>query len=309
MKRKWLAVLGALTLMVLAMFPLGALAEEDFYTGDYVELDSGDKIWVSKFGDGDRNIVFFAGFGAPSPTYEFIPMIKEINEKLPEYTVYVYEYPGTGKTGDVDAERNVPNITAEIHETMSKLGIESFTPIVHSISGAYLLSYVNEYPEQVERIICIDNSVPKQALTTPYDEMYEYYDGAIAEIKAIDWSTVTYETNPEYYYLPNDFEFSDDELNRYTEYISRSYNDTMVNELYRMEENLTSILDATFPEDLPVIMFVSTGTQAELPDWHDLHQAMVMSDNHEMHIIDGSHYLHFDARDEMMPMIIEYLSK
>ena len=74
----------------------------------------------------------------------------------------------------------------------------------------------------MERIICIDNSLPKQSLTTPYEEMYEHYDGAIAEIKAVDWSTVTAESNPDYYYLPKGYDFSEEELSRYTEFLSRS---------------------------------------------------------------------------------------
>lgn len=298
-------------LLLLSLLSVQALSEGTAFPGQYVELDNGTKIWVSKYGEGEKAIVFFAGFGSYSPELEFIPMIEDIIKQSSQYTVYVYDYPGTGYSGEASDPRTMENITGEINETMEKLGIQRFTPIVHSLSGAYLLYYVNQYPEQIDALICIDNSVPEQTNYTDYEEMNEYYDAAIAEMSAIDWSIITPEDNPEFLYLPDGYEFTNDQLVLYLEFLSKSLNPTFIDELNRIQENLTKALGMHFPDDLSVLMMVSTQTQEDpegIPEWHELHEALVTSDKHEMIIVQGTHYLHYDARSEITSLIIDFLN-
>lgn len=299
-------------LALLLMNPLQSLAERMVLPGQYVTLDNGVEIWVSQYGEGTKDIVFFAGLGATSPTFEFIPMIEKINEMLPEYTVHVYEYPGTGNSKSTDIPRTIENITNEIDETMNKLGIERFISIAHSLSGTYMLYYSNQHPEKMEGIVCLDNSVPKQAEFWDYDLLHTYYEEDIVAMEKIDWDTATREEYPDYFYLPPMYEYSEEALALFKEYLKKTLNPTMMNEIKKMGENLVKAKELRFPDDIPLLMLLSNEKEEgpyDTAGWISMHEELITNqEKHGIIVVEGSHYLHYDAFEEILPLILEFLT-
>lgn len=99
----------------------------------------------------------------PSYTYplclpdDFSDLINELKE---EFQIIVIEYYGYGASEDTQRPRTSKNICYEIHRALKKLDVKSYILVPHSISGLYALSYIDNYPEEVEAIIGIDMTLP-----------------------------------------------------------------------------------------------------------------------------------------------------
>lgn len=311
MMKHLVRMITAFLVTLLLLLPLQGLANDFILPGQFVQIDNGMPIWVSRYGTGDKPIVFLAGLGAESPTLEFKPMAEELIATNPAYSVYVIEYPGTGLSNQTKTPRTIENITSELHSVIEKLGIAPFMPIVHSISGIYMLYYIDQYPEDVKGFIGIDNSVPAQAEAIDYSIMIEYVD-QIHEMTNIPVEEINPEDHPEFYINVNDYTYSDAEEALFMQLFRNTYNPTVFDEVKRITENCAAARNLKFPADLPVLMLVARESSIEpdgIPGWIEMHEELMTSDKHEMIVLDGPHYLHFAIRNEIMPIIFEYLNK
>lgn len=299
-----------LVVLVLCLLPLQGLGEEVLeIPGSFVTTNDGIPLWVTRYGTGDKAIVFLAGLGASSATLEYKPMAQELLAADDGYSVYIIEYPGTGFSPQTKTPRTIENITTELHDVLGKLGLSSFTAVGHSISGLYMLYYVNQYPGEVNAFIGIDNSVPAQGELIDYTSIGPLLEEMAAGLD-IPFEEINPEDHPEFYILVNDYEYTDAEQALYMQLTRNSLNATVLNEYSLVNHNCDAAMDMSFPAELPVLLLVSreSGEGEEgIPGWFEMHEALLGGHLHSMILYDGPHYLHFVVRTEMMKDIFAFL--
>ena len=68
-----------------------------------------------------------------------------------------------------------------------------------------------------------------------------------------------------------------------------------------MEETLETVRDMKFPEDLPVLQFISSSNCEIMDLWEPLHKEVITETGRsEVIRLDGGHYLHFERRQEIV---------
>lgn len=124
--------------------------------GEKVQV-SGGAVNVYQEGSDGPTIVLLSGLGTAAPALDFAPLIRA----LEGYKIVVVEGFGYGYSDTNAPARTVENITAELHEALSKLDIDApYVLMGHSIAGFYTLHYANQYPEEVSAVVGIDPTVP-----------------------------------------------------------------------------------------------------------------------------------------------------
>lgn len=104
-----------------------------------------------------ETIVLLSGLGTPAPALDFGPLIRELHD----YQVVVVEGFGYGYSDVTPVDRTVENITAELHEALTKLNIDRpYILAGHSIAGFYTLFYASQYRAEVSAVVGIDPTVP-----------------------------------------------------------------------------------------------------------------------------------------------------
>ena len=146
----WLIINDILTVLEKkANLPLGATVE--IY---------GKEMHVYSKGNGDKTILLMSGLGTTAPVLDFEPLIEKLSQN---YKVAVVENFGYGWSDTTDRDRTVENIIDETRTALNKAGITGpYILMPHSISGIYSMYYANKYPDEVEGIIGIDCTLPKQ---------------------------------------------------------------------------------------------------------------------------------------------------
>lgn len=305
-------VLSAI-LVALMLVPAVSFAMEAYYPGNFVQLDNGTPIWVSKFGNGEKAIVYIPGLGSESPTLEFKPIAEALIQSDPSYSVYVIELPGYGLTPENKIPRTIGNITAEIHGVVEKLQIAPFTSVAHSIGGLYMLYYANEYPEDLNAFIGIDQSVSHQ---------YEKIDSALIEgmIQGIHeaadapFDETVDETLGQSYVEMSNYPYSDAEQKLLNQLGRKASNQTICNEVDLVNDNLAAAENLKFPETLRALMLIGEQSETDetygIPDWIQMHEDLITSDLQKaVVIINGPHIIHMTNRDEVVQEMIDFLSE
>ncbi|HEX3077879.1 MAG TPA: alpha/beta hydrolase, partial [Lachnospiraceae bacterium] len=183
-----------------------------------------------------------------------------------------------------------------------KLGYSKYTIMAHSLSGLYSIYYTNKYPNEVEAFVGIDSSVPKQAqydeptknLIGQYKLQRLLYDaGIIRLLAAIDSEGVVPQMKG--------YHFSEKEAKIYERLFYRvPVNDTSLNEFATSDANFEKAKDLSFPEDIPVLYFLSSQNCEESEKWYELHEDVIKDKEHsEIMVLEGSHYLHYEYSSEM----------
>ena len=124
--------------------------------GQRVSVDGGSlNVWRN--GHAGPTMVLLSGLGTAAPALDFAPLIRQLGD----YNVFVVEGFGYGYSDMSARPRTVQNITAELHDVLSKLGApKPYILVGHSIAGFYTLSYAHRYPDEVSAVVGIDPTVP-----------------------------------------------------------------------------------------------------------------------------------------------------
>lgn len=251
----------------------------------FVEVN-GLKMHYDKAGDGGESIVLMNGFGTPYPSLDFKILLNELKSN---HTVYIIEPFGYGTSDLTSDVRSIKHMTEELHEAISRLGLEDYYLMGHSISGLYSVYYMAQYPSEVKGFIGIDSSVPTQDLPEDMTLSLVY--------KGIDFlgiyrlaSLFSNDLLPEAYYDM----YSKDEIKRIKAMTaSRMNNKTVVNEMDAMVENFKSIRKINLPIDIPILMLLSQESIDGDGRWIDFHNDYYKDHViYEKIILDGGHYLH-----------------
>ena len=112
-----------------------------------VSVDGGAmNVWRN--GHAGPTMVLLSGLGTAAPALDFAPLVRQLGD----YNVIVVEGFGYGYSDMSARPRTVQNITAELHDVLSKLGApKPYVLVGHSIAGFYTLSYAHRYPTRSPR--------------------------------------------------------------------------------------------------------------------------------------------------------------
>lgn len=256
-------------------------------------------------GSGEKTIVLLSGLGTASPITDFMPLATRLSA---DYKVVILEYFGYGFSDTTKEERSNENIVNEIRLALKELKISGpYILLPHSISGVYAMYYAIHYPNEVEAIIGIDESIPNQtkinknANMSPNLTLLNTF-GIIRDIT---------------YLLPS----ADDGMNKNNYYSAEqvkfkkmatawnSANISVINELNMVNTNTKELYDVKYPNDLPVLSFLSKDTVDTDNEWLPLHEEVISNDAiQKIQMLNGGHYLHWTNADKIAEMTKEFIS-
>lgn len=246
-------------------------------------------------------LVMLPALGVPSPNIYFKPIAESISS---DFNIVIIEPFGYGLSDTVSSKRTVDNINEEVNEALNVLGIHKCVLLVHSISGVYGLNFVYRYPEKVIGFVAIDNTVYDEDLSEAmgmeqkfmlqeawkFNELRNTFSSVEDFQKAISEDPEKYGAT-----LPDvkGYRYTEEDRQEYIQAFSRSSNETIINEISKMNESLITIKEQKFPENLPVLIMISKDNVDAMPAWETGHrkQLNLKTGKHDMFILDGSHYI------------------
>ena len=268
------------------------------YYGQFVTVD-GKNMNVFIQGEGEETVVLLPGYGTATPALDFKLLIDELS---PFYKVVAIEPFGYGLSDETDKERSTENIVSEVHEALQQLDIDKFTLMGHSITGIYGLEYVNKYPDEVTAFVGIDSSVPTQP---GMDVELPVKTFAFVEKSGLLRLIMKVSADP---YAGLAF---DAQTVEQMKMISNKnmYNATTLNEMEHISSNFKGAQGLTFPNDLPLLLFVQANN-ADVEGWIPLHEEQVKDSVHgKMISMEGSHYLHHTQFKEIAENFREFMKE
>ncbi len=253
--------------------------------GQTVALAEGD-INVYRNGGTGPTMVLLSGYGTPAPAIDFAPLLRELDA----FNVIVIEGFGYGYSELDVPNRTVQNITGEIHEVLTRLGVHE--PVIlagHSIGGIYTRYYANAYPGEVSAIIGIDPT-PATASTLEVGSASRM-EAVVGALGLYRWVT---SVAPDLIQPPGTA-YTPAERERTAAMSKWNYgNLSIADEWAQLAANSTKTAAHPFPANIPVLEFLSSESVASMPSWLEKHQRELDTvTTHELQIVTGAHYLHW----------------
>ena len=292
------------------------VGNKEMYIVLYGELDQNSGTFADQ---GKKILVMLPALAVPSPNIYFKPLAEALDSV---YNVVVIEPFGYGLSDTTESVRTIENINSELYEALEVLDIDTCTLLVHSIAGIYGLHFLYSYPEKVNGIIPMDNTVYAEELSEALSMEQEYMLWAAEEFDTLRNtfnSTAEFETaiaaDPAQYgaELPDivGYIYPESDMEEYYKAYANSSNKTIQNEILNMDGNLESIKGVRFPSTLPVLTLISLENVQAMPAWKTAHQVQLdfNSGNHELHFIEGTHYIWYTNLIGVVQSILEWENK
>lgn len=259
---------------------------------------------VEVHGNRGPAILLLSGYGTSAPILDYRPLAKELSRFA---KVVILEYLGYGCSDNTQRPRTLKNISEEIHEAAERLNLHDYWLMPHSISGIYVLDYIDRYPQEVAGVLGIDCSVPEQM-----DYSNTNLETKIMPVLKKLGILRVFNTLMPGKLLPDNEAYSSEELETLQAMsLWQDDNPALKDEGNRIEENMLLARRLSFPKDLPVLMFVSSGNiEMTKGWWQDIHERQLeLLDNAEMIILEGSHYLHWTNSVKMAEEVKRFILK
>lgn len=329
MKKGWRLVKRVICLLagIFLVFLLGMTAYNQFCRwgihaelatiGQQVEVN-GKTMRIEKAGAGEQTVILLSGLGTYEPILDFKPLTAKL---VQDYQVVTIDYPGYGLSEDTTEERSSENIVAEVREALKQAGVEPpYILMPHSLSGFYAMEYVKEYPEEVTAVIGIEPSVPNQE---KYEESSIISTGAWYLTRAMD---IIGETRLELREdklladMRQSGSYSEQELDLITEVkAGNSASRALINENNAIAENAKKLYDLKYPENLPVLTFLSKESCESMKEefakrgvdtsWEILHTEVFSNPEiQKISFLEGSHYLHWTSADAIAKQTKQFVN-
>ena len=283
---------------------LKPIEKNRYKIGQTINVD-GKNMQAYVTGSGEKTIVLLSGLGTASPITDFMPLAERLSA---DYKVVILEYYGYGFSDTTKVERSNENIVNEIRSALKELKIDGpYILMPHSISGVYAMDYAINYPNEVEAIIGIDESIPNQtkinkdAYMSPNMTLFNTL-GILRDIA---------------YISPG----ADDGMNKNNYYsaeqvklkkmatVWNSVNVSVINELNMVNTNTEELYDVKYPNDLPVLSFLSKDSVDTDNEWLPLHEEIISNATiQKIETLNGGHYLHWTNADKIAEMTKEFIS-
>ncbi|MDF2888677.1 MAG: alpha/beta hydrolase superfamily [Lacrimispora sp.] len=283
---------------------LKPMEKHRYKIGKTIDID-GKHMQAYVTGSGEKTIVLLSGLGTASPMIDFMPLAERLSKN---YKVVVLEGFGYGFSDTIKVERSNENIVNEIRTALKKLEISGpYILMPHSISGIYSLYYATKYPDEVEAIIGIDESVPNQTKIHKDPSMSR-------NLPLLNTFGIIRDFT---YLLPG----TDDGMNKNNYYSAEqikikkmatawnSVNVSVVNEFNMVNTNTEELYDVKYPENLPVLAILAKDSEYPDKEWLPLHEQLITNPTiQKIETLPGGHYLHWTNADKIAEMVKEYLS-
>lgn len=252
-----------------------------------------------------QTIVLLSGLGTAAPALDFAPLIRELSG----YNVVVVEGFGYGYSDLSAKERTVENITAELHEALSKVHVGGpYILAGHSIAGFYTLYYANKYRSEVSAVVGIDPTVPSAGAAHP--DAGAAPDGVnwgrlLSTTGIVRWASTVAPALVE----PDGNAYAAAEREQMRRMTSWNFgNPAVVDEINRIAENAHKVQGLPYPDDLPVLTFLA-GDNGTPPN-RALHEDRLRNvRHHEVVALPGGHYLHWTQAPAMAQHITAFLNQ
>jgi len=250
--------------------------------GRMVEVN-GHKMHVYSMGSGEKIIVLLPGFGVSLPSADFGPLMRELSK---EYTVVCIEYFGIGFSDQIDTPRTNENYTEEIRTALSLAGFKApYVLMPHSASGIYCEYYAAKYPDEVSAIILLDTT--STAITGAKNPpKYLYGLGKLQQ--ACGLTRITVGLMPPSQKVENGY--TEKEIRDYKRFVYHILNDTIIDQSYRILDNISEVNAIAFPQEIPVLKLTSSQTEKKIGAEYKADHLNRLGANAESKIIDGSHF-------------------
>ena len=265
----------------------------------------GGTVNVWRNGHSGPTMVLLSGLGTAAPALDFAPLTR----RLGAYNVIVVEGFGYGYSDLSARPRTVQNITAEIHDVLSKLGApRPYILVGHSIAGFYTLSYAHRYPEEVSAVVGIDPTVPAAEGGSGGMGLPFHAVGAVLRTTGVVRAAVTLFPGLA---EPSGSAFTTEERARIRAMTIWNFgNAAVTDETSRTGSNAEALQGVTYPDRLPVLDILSSESVTTLPRWVESHEAQLRNvQHHEVVVLDGRHYLHWTQSEAMAEKITAFLGE
>ena len=323
-KKRIFKVIKRFLIIIIVVFLVGivwngicAISDQEILEkayGQSVEVN-GKNMTVEIFNQNKEGpvIAILPGWGCASPVLEFKPLAERLAD---DYTVIIIEPFGYGLSDETDQKRTVENITEELRQCMLELGYKEYYLIGHSIAGLYCLYWANTYPEEVKGFIGIDPSVPHMTddenepfpISTITLNKVSAYAGKAMNVTGIS-RLLSIGDPKKSVYADFSYSYTEEELKIFRLLsIDKVYNSTVMNELDCMTKNLSMLEDYKFPEETPVLEFVSKKNCQIMPTWEKQHRDTLAKEG-EIQVLEGPHYLHFEQKDKIISESLKWIQK
>lgn len=282
-------LLGAIVCLNLIGFAINKI----FYTdelkavspyGQMIEVNK-QRMHVYAMGDGKKTIVLLAGFGVSLPCADYGPLMRLLSK---EYTVVCIEYFGMGFSDQTNTPRTNENYTHEIRTALSLAGFKApYVLMPHSASGIYSEYYAAKYPNEVSAIVMLDTT--STAITGSGNPPKFIY--GIAKLQqACGLTRITYQLVPSSQKAENGY--TEKEINDYKLFTYHVLNDTIIDQSYRMLENIMEVNPIAFPQEIPVLKLISSQTEKNAGAEYQTNHMNRLGVKAVSKIIDCSHFIY-----------------
>jgi len=221
--------------------------------------------------DGEQNeptIVLLPELGTPSPIIYYKPIVDVLSDK---YKVITMEPLGYGLSDMVDDARTIDNIVSELHAGIKNLGIEKYYLMGHSVGGLYSLYWSNQYANEVLGFIGLDTIVPgaEERVKSMPNTMKKF---SIMNHFGVERMVSLFNSNRLFLPLNSSYHFDEEDTKMFRIItLQKGYNKTQRKEVNAVLDNLDVVKAMKFPEDCPVINFISSENTKQYPNWKKLH--------------------------------------
>ncbi|WP_349669062.1 alpha/beta hydrolase [Lacrimispora sp.] len=300
----FIIIAGLLIISALTHNILTSMEKKKYKIGQTIDID-GKHMQTYVTGQGEKTIVLLSGLGTASPIADFMPLADRLSA---DYKVVILEYFGYGFSDTTKTERSNENIVNEIRTALNQLEIKGpYILMPHSISGIYSMYYAIKYPDEVEAIIGIDESVPNQTKINKDPDMSHSLTllntfGIIRDVT---------------YLLPE----AEDTKNKNKDYTEEqikirkmatawnNVNVSVINEFNRVNKNTEELYDVKYPDNLPVLAILANESEDTNKDWISLHQQLITNPSiQKVETLAGEHYLHWSHADKIAELSKEFIS-
>lgn len=267
--------------------------------GEMIEIH-GQKMHVYSMGTGEQTIVLLPGFGVSLPSADFGPLMRELSR---EYTVVCVEYFGVGFSEQTDSPRTNENITEEIRAALSAAGFSApYILMPHSASGVYSEYYAAKYPEEISAIILLDTT---STAVDAKGNMPKFVYGIGKLQQATGLTRLTMGLIPATQKVENGY--TPQEIADYKLFTLHVLNDTMIDQAYRLIDNINKVKALPFPSEIAVLKIISTQSLKRVGEAYQTDHLKRLGENVPSILIDSTHFVYQTNVEDLVKATADFL--
>lgn len=297
-----ITVLWTISHHILVRVEAGKLVQR----GEYVTV-KGRNMNVYATGNGEKTIVLMPGLGTTSPVLDFEPLTNELEK---DFRVIIIEPFGYGWSDNTDDERSVENIVEELRTALSESGEKGpYILMPHSVSGIYATWYANKYADEVEAIVGIDCSLPKQ--TVYFEGENPHVVNLAKVVNPLGIQRLLCLISPNSFISDNKSdEYAGDNLSQQKLLSNKvGFNATVINETNAVENNIEKTIDMKFMNTMPLLFFTRDIKNEEQGKNKENFYNIYISNPaiQKVVVFDSGHYMHWTKAHEIAKETKQFL--